>query len=54
MAIGKSNRIVIDSNPRIKKELYSVLARKGQNLKEWFENTAQKFINKNTNNHSPK
>lgn len=54
MAIGKSNRIVIDPDPRIKKELYSVLAKKGQNLKEWFEDEAQKFINKNSNNHSAK
>jgi hypothetical protein len=53
MAIGKSNRIVIDSKPKIKKELYSVLAKKGQNLKEWFEGEAQKFINRN-NNHSAK
>jgi len=54
MAIGKSNRIVIDSDPKIKKGLYSVLAKKGRSLKEWFENEARKFINKNSNNHSAK
>jgi hypothetical protein len=54
MAIGKSNRIVIDSDPKIKKGLYAVLAKKGQNLKEWFESEAQKFINKNSNNRHEK
>ncbi len=52
MAIGKSNRIVIDLDPEIKKELYSILIKQGRSLKEWFENEAQKFIVKNKN-HRP-
>ncbi len=46
MAIGKSNRIVIDSKPAIKKELYSILAKRGLSLKEWFEAKATQFIQK--------
>lgn len=54
MAIGKSNRLVIEPNPKIKKELYSILIKRGLSMKEWFENEAKKFINKNSNNHYAK
>ena len=46
MAIGKSNRIVIDLNPKLKRELYSALTKRGLTLKEWFEERAHLFINK--------
>lgn len=34
--IGKSGRIVIEIEPEMKQRLYSVLASRGLNLKEWF------------------
>ena len=36
MAIGTSGRIVIEIDPEMKQELYSVLEGKGLNLKKWF------------------
>lgn len=46
MAVGKSNRIVIDLTPNLKRNLYSTLAKHGLTLKEWFEKNAKQFINK--------
>ena len=46
MAIGKSNRIVIDLDPKLKRELYSILTKRGLTLKDWFEKEARQFINK--------
>ena len=46
MAIGKSNRIVIDIDPALKKRLYSILTRRGLSLKEWFQKKATQFVEK--------
>ena len=42
--IGKSGRIVIEIDPETKQQLYSMLALNGLNLKEWFLNNAEQFI----------
>ena len=42
--IGKSGRIVIEIDPEMKQQLYSMLALNGLNLKEWFLNNAEQFI----------
>lgn len=44
MAKGDSGRIVLEIDPVLKKQLYSVLALEQQTLKEWFVNNAQQFI----------
>ncbi len=36
MAIGNSGRIVIDIDPKLKKEIHALIKRKGMNLREWF------------------
>ena len=50
MAIGKSNRIIIDLDPKLKKELYSILTKHGSSLKEWFVKKATQFIEKEYKN----
>lgn len=44
MARGKSGRIVIEIDPKLKKELYLALERKGLTLKDWFVNQAETYI----------
>jgi len=44
MAKGESGRIVLEIDPTLKKQLYSILALEQQTLKEWFVNNAQEFI----------
>lgn len=36
MAVGKSGRVVIDIDPRLKRRLYAALAEDGNTLKDWF------------------
>jgi hypothetical protein len=48
MARGKSGRIVIEADPKLKNELYATLAKKGITLKEWFIIQAEDYI-KNCN-----
>lgn len=36
MSIGRSGRVVIEIDPALKRELHSILARKGMTLKDWF------------------
>jgi hypothetical protein len=44
MAVGKSGRIVIEVDPKLKEELHKSIKMKGMNLKEWFtEKVAQDF-----------
>jgi hypothetical protein len=44
MAIGKSGRVVIELDPKLKEELHKSIKMKGMNLKEWFaEKIAQDF-----------
>jgi hypothetical protein len=37
MAVGTSGRIIIDTDPEIKKLVYQALKIKGMTMKEWFE-----------------
>lgn len=36
MAVGHSGRIVIDLDPKLKKEIHEAVRLKDKNLKEWF------------------
>jgi len=47
MSIGKSGRVVIEIDPRLKKELYAVLRRNELNLKDWFVKSAESYIMNN-------
>ena len=44
MSIGSSGRIVIEVEPEVKRHLYSVLARDGMTLKDWFLREAQAYL----------
>ena len=44
MAVGSSNRIVIELPGGLKARLYSALKSKGMTLKEWFVRNANKEI----------
>ena len=44
MAVGSSNRIVIELPGGLKAKLYSALKRKGMTLREWFVRNANKEI----------
>lgn len=48
MARGKSGRIVIETDPKLKSDLYKVLAKNELTLKDWFLKHAEEFI-KNSN-----
>jgi len=44
MARGKSGRIVIEVDPKLKKDLYLALEKKGLTLKDWFIMQAETYI----------
>lgn len=44
MSIGTSGRIVIEIDPRLKQDLYSVLEKEGLNLKQWFLQNARQYL----------
>lgn len=44
MSIGNSGRIVIEIDPKIKRQLYSTLARDGMTLKDWFLQEATSYV----------
>ncbi|MFL9895629.1 hypothetical protein [Paraburkholderia sp. RL17-381-BIF-C] len=44
MSIGTSGRIVIEVEPDLKRQLYSILARDGMTLKDWFLREAQSYL----------
>lgn len=44
MARGKSGRIVIEVDPKLKKDLYLALEKKGLTLKDWFIQQAETYI----------
>ena len=46
MAVGKSNRVVIELPPHLKEQLYIVLRRRGQTLREWFVTRAQEEVSR--------
>ena len=45
MSIGQSGRIVVEIDPELKKQLYSVLAMEGTSLKEWFLSNVTTYVN---------
>ena len=45
MSIGSSGRIVIEVDPELKRALHLALRRKGTNLKVWFVENANEFLN---------
>ena len=45
MSIGKSGRIVIEIDPKLKKRLYSELTYNGMSLKDWFVEAANAYLN---------
>lgn len=49
MAKGSSGRIVLEIDPSLKKQLYSLLALENLTLKEWFLRHATKEIDEKTN-----
>tara|TARA_R110001583_G_scaffold23707_1_gene87135 strand:+ start:3746 stop:3925 length:180 start_codon:yes stop_codon:yes gene_type:complete len=51
MAIGDSGRIVIDIDPKLKKEIHKLIKSKGLTMREWFLEQVSKDLittNKNT------
>ncbi len=44
MPVGASGRIVIEIDPELKQELYGALSEQGLNLKQWFLNNAQQYL----------
>ena len=44
MSIGSSGRIVIEIDPKTKRNLYSTLTKNGMTLKDWFLACADKYL----------
>jgi hypothetical protein len=44
VAVGKSNRIVIELPPGLKLRLYAILRSRGRTLREWFLATVEKEL----------
>lgn len=44
MARGKSGRFVIETDPKLKSELYRALEKNELSLKDWFLKEAEEFI----------
>jgi len=44
MARGKSGRIVIETDPKLKSDLYLALGKNELTLKDWFLKQAEEFI----------
>ena len=44
MAKGESGRIVVEVEPSLKRQLYSVLAIESSTLKDWFIQSAENYI----------
>jgi hypothetical protein len=44
MARGKSGRVVIETDPALKRRLYTQLARDERTLKEWFIEAASTYV----------
>jgi len=44
MSRGKSGRVVIETDPDLKRRLYTQLARDEQTLKEWFTEAAFAYV----------
>ncbi len=44
MAIGNSGRIVIEIEPELKKEIHTLIKKKGMTLREWFLEQVNKSL----------
>lgn len=44
MARGKSGRVVLEIDPKLKRQLYATLENKQQTMKEWFIKEAEELI----------
>ena len=44
MAVGKSNRIVVEVEPEFKAMVYAALKARGQTFKEWFTEQAARNL----------
>jgi hypothetical protein len=44
MSIGTSGRVVVDMDPKLKRQLHSLLAMQGTTLKQWLTDQAQAYI----------
>jgi len=49
MAKGNSGRIVIEIDPEVKQELYKALGSEGLNLKQWFLENVDHFLEERGN-----
>lgn len=45
MSVGDSGRIVLEIDPKLKKQLYQTLKSEGLNMKEWFLMQATSLLN---------
>lgn len=51
MAVGKSGRIVIDIDPKLKAKIHEMVKNRGMTLREWFLDQVQKdLMTTNKNN----
>lgn len=48
MARGKSGRVVLEIDPMLKKDLYTVLADRGETMKDWFVREARSLVYEHT------
>lgn len=53
MAKGNSGRIVIEIDPEVKQELYKALGSEGLNLKQWFLENVDRFLEERDNPNLP-
>lgn len=44
MPVGASGRVVVEIDPKLKKELYIALAKEGLHLKDWFLQNIDNFL----------
>lgn len=44
MARGKSGRVVLEIDPKLKRQLYATLEDKQQTMKDWFIQAAEELI----------
>lgn len=44
MGIGASGRVVIEIEPELKRQLHAVLRLEGKNLKSWFLENVEEFL----------
>ena len=46
MSRGQSGRVVIEIDPQLKREVYTILASEGLTLREWFIREASAFVSR--------